>query len=207
MNSAKVISDLKFIQKKGKEIESVFDDLAALRIAVFHDYPYLYEGTVSYEKEYLKTYSNSDRSLLFTVYDGEKMVGATTCIPLKDETAEVRKPFEDAGMDISRIFYFGESILLSEYRGLGLGHRFFDEREAHARSFGNYIMSCFCSVDRGENHPQKPSDYRPNDIFWTKRGYAREPNLQSSMEWPDIGETASSSKKMIFWTRSLNQHT
>ena len=205
MNSAKIISDLKSIQKKGKEIESVFDDLAALRIAVFHDYPYLYEGTVSYEKEYLKTYSNSDRSFLFTVYDGEKMVGATTCIPLKDETAEVRKPFEDAGMDINRIFYFGESILLSEYRGLGLGHRFFDEREAHAGSFGDYNLTCFCSVEREENHPKKPADYRPNDAFWTKRGYIKDSSLEGFMEWPDIGETESSSKKMVFWTKSLTE--
>ena len=154
------MSALSYITKKGSGIESVFDDLAALRIAVFHDYPYLYEGSVEYEKEYLKTYSNSERSFLFAVYDGQKMVGATTCIPLKDETAEVRKPFEDAGFDIDTIFYFGESILLPEYRGLGLGHRFFDEREAHARSFGKYQMTCFCSVDRGDNHPAKPAGYR-----------------------------------------------
>ena len=199
------LPSLTFITKRGKEIESVFDDLALLRIAVFHDYPYLYEGTVAYEKEYLKIYSNAERSFLFAVYDGEKMVGATTCIPLKDETAEVRKPFEDSNKDINSIFYFGESILLSEYRGSGLGHRFFDEREAHARSFGDYHLTCFCSVDRSENHPKKPADYRPNDVFWTKRGYVKEPLLKCFMEWPDIGETESSSKKMIFWTKSLTE--
>ena len=198
------MSALKYITKKGSRIESVFDDLAALRIAVFHDYPYLYEGSVEYEKEYLKIYSDSERSFLFAVYDGQKMVGATTCIPLKDETAEVRKPFEDVGFDIKTVFYFGESILLPEYRGLGLGHRFFDEREAHARSFGNYTTTCFCSVDRGEHHPAKPEEYRPNDAFWQKRGYIKEPSLQSFMDWPDIGETKSSAKKMIFWVRKLD---
>lgn len=196
---------LTFISKTGAAIETVFDDLAALRIAVFHDYPYLYEGNVEYERAYLKTYFQSERSFLFAVYDGNRMVGATTCIPLKDETAEVRQPFEDAGFDVASVFYFGESILLPDYRGLGLGHRFFDEREAHARHFGNYTMSCFCSVDRGDNHPLKPEDYRPNDAFWIKRGYRKESSLQSTMEWPDTGESVSSSKTMIFWIKSLSQ--
>ncbi|MCF2520608.1 GNAT family N-acetyltransferase [Dyadobacter sp. CY351] len=195
---------LTFASYKGVEIASVVEALGALRIAVFHDYPYLYEGSLDYEKEYLQIYVQSERAFLFAVFDKGKMVGATTCIPLTDEAAEVRKPFEDAGFDISTIFYFGESILLPEYRGLGLGHRFFDEREAHARSFGHYNLCCFCSVDRGENHPAKPADYRPNDAFWIKRGYVKEPALQSSMEWPDIGETASSSKQMIFWIKPLD---
>ncbi|MCF2490230.1 GNAT family N-acetyltransferase [Dyadobacter sp. CY347] len=195
---------LTFASYKGLEIAAVVEALGALRIAVFHDYPYLYEGSLDYEKEYLQIYVQSERAFLFAVFDGEKMVGATTCIPLTDEAAEVRKPFEDAGFDISNIFYFGESILLPQYRGLGLGHRFFDEREAHTRSFGHYHLCCFCSVDRGENHPARPADYRSNDAFWIKRGYIKEPALQSTMEWPDIGETSSSAKQMIFWIKPLD---
>ena len=194
---------LTFTAYRGVEIATVVEALGALRIAVFHDYPYLYEGSLDYEKDYLQIYVQSERAFLFSVFDNGKMVGATTCIPLADEAAEVRKPFEDAGFDISTIFYFGESILLPEYRGLGLGHRFFDEREAHARSFGNFKLSCFCSVERGDNHPAKPANYRPNDAFWLKRGYVKEPSLQSIMEWPDIGEMSSSAKKMIFWTKTL----
>ncbi|REA62307.1 GNAT family N-acetyltransferase [Dyadobacter luteus] len=195
--------NLTFIRKTGSEIESVFDDLAALRIAVFHDFPYLYEGSVAYEKEYLKIYSNSKDAFLFAVYDGDKMVGATTCIPLTDETDEVKKPFIDAGSDVSKIFYFGESILLHEYRGLGLGHRFFDERESHAKSFDSYSLTCFCSVDRADNHPAKPTDYRPNDLFWIKRGYQKEPSLVSYMQWLDIGDNEETLKKMVFWVREL----
>ena len=191
---------LSYLTKQGAAIESVFDDLAKLRIAVFRDFPYLYEGSLDYEKEYLKTYANSERAFLFAVYDGDKMVGATTCIPLSDETAEVQAPFKDAGLDIDSIFYFGESILLFQYRGLGLGHRFFDEREKHAASFGTYKTTCFCSVER-INHPAQPADYRPNDAFWIKRGYHKVPELKATMEWPDIGETESTPKTMIFWMK------
>ncbi len=194
---------LSFIQKKGAEITTVFEDLANLRITVFRDFPYLYEGSVDYEMEYLKIYSQTEKALLFAVYDGSKMVGATTCIPLADEAPEVRLPFEKAGLTIDSIFYFGESILLKEYRGLGLGHRFFDEREAHARSFGNFKTTCFCAVDRGENHPLQPENYRPNDAFWLKRGYQKELSLQSTFEWPDINESVSTPKTMIYWKRAL----
>lgn len=195
---------LTFITLKGPETASVFEDLAKLRIAVFKSYPYLYEGSVAYEMEYLKIYAESERSLLFAVYDGNEMVGATTCIALADEAPEVRRPFEKAGMDVNSIFYFGESILLSQYRGLGLGHRFFDEREAHARSFETYQLLCFCSVDRGELHPEKPAGYRSNNVFWQKRGYTESPSLRSTMDWPDIGEAESSSKPMIFWIKTID---
>ncbi|MFD1142267.1 GNAT family N-acetyltransferase [Larkinella insperata] len=197
------MQSLSFQTKQGREIESVFDGLAALRIAVFRDYPYLYEGTIDYEKAYLKTYSRSERSFLFAIYDGPAMVGATTCIPLSDETADVRQPFEAAGFDGSTIFYFGESILLPEYRGLGLGHRFFDEREAHARSFGRYQTACFCAVERPEDHPAKPADYRPNDAFWLKRGYSKVLSLRTYMEWPDRGAEVSTRKPMVYWMRDL----
>jgi hypothetical protein len=188
---------------KGKEIETVFEDLANLRITVFKEYPYLYKGSISYEKEYLKIYTNSNESFLFTVYDADKMVGATTCIPLADETLEVKKPFQDSGFDVDSIFYFGESILLHPYRGLGIGNRFFDEREKHARSFGTYNMTCFCSVARPDNHPLKPINYQPHDKFWTKRGYKKNDALQSQFDWLDINETVSASKPMIYWTKNI----
>jgi len=196
--------NLSFIAKNGSEIASVFEDLGKLRITVFRDFPYLYEGTLEHEMDYLQTYADSPRAFLFAVYDGLTMVGATTCIPLADETDDVRLPFEQAGFNFDSIFYFGESILLPSYRGIGLGHRFFDEREAHARSSGIYTTTCFCAVERDENHPANPPEYRPNDTFWTKRGYSKKPSLQSTFEWLDIGQTQPTAKKMVYWMRQLD---
>jgi GNAT superfamily N-acetyltransferase len=195
--------DLRFEQRSGRDITAVFPELARLRIVVFRDFPYLYEGTEEYEMHYLQTYDNAPNSLLFSVYDGDEMVGATTCIPLLDETPEVQKPFIEAGYDLAKVFYFGESVLLPAYRGLGLGHRFFDAREAHARSFGRYELLCFCAVVRPDDHPLKPAGYQPLDGFWQKRGYQKEPRLQSLFDWPDIGETTSTAKPMVYWTRQL----
>ena len=203
MDKVGVINTLRYVVKKGAAILSAVDDFAGVRMRVFHEFPYLYEGTLEHEREYLPTDCNAAHAYLFAVYDGQKMIGATTCIPLKDEVEEVRQPFLDAGMDIDKIFYFGESVLLPEYRGMGLGHRFFDEREAHVRSFGTYRYMAFCAVNREANHPLKPDDYRPNDAFWIKRGYSKNPDLVCSMSWLDIGETAKTKKSLTFWMKAL----
>ena len=197
------MSTFQFVTKKGKDISSIFDDLAQLRITVFSAYPYLYDGTIEYEKEYLSTYSRAERSFLFGVYSEGRMVGATTCIPLKDETPEVRAPIESAKLDIDRIFYFGESILLPEFRGKGLGHRFFDEREAHVRQFGTYNKTCFLAIERDANHSARPPDYHSNEKFWKKRGYVIQPSLQAKMEWSDIDQRQASVKTLIFWMKDI----
>jgi GNAT superfamily N-acetyltransferase len=187
----------------GPQFSTVFDDLAALRITVFREFPYLYEGSVEYEKAYLETYARSDRSLGMLLYDAGQLVGATTCLPLTDETDEVQTPFQAAGYDLNAVFYFGESILLPAYRGQGWGHRFFDEREVHARSFGTYRLTCFCAVQRPADHPMRPANYRPHDAFWQGRGYQKAPELTTSFDWPDLGETEFTSKPMTFWTRPI----
>lgn len=194
---------LTFVRKTGPEIAACFDELARLRIAVFRDFPYLYEGSLDYEKAYLQTYINSERAFLFAVYEGDQLVGATTCLPLTDETEAVQKPFQEAGYDLSTVFYFGESILLPAYRGMGLGNRFFDEREAHAARFGTYRFTCFCAVARPDDHALRPADYRPLDAFWIKRGYRKETRLQSQFDWTDIDQPESTSKPMIYWLRPL----
>ncbi len=195
--------ELNFKTYRGTEIASVFEPLGKLRIAVFKDWPYLYEGSLDYEVSYLRTYANSPRSFLFAALDGDEMIGATTCIPLSDETADVQEPFLLANLDVSTIFYFGESVLLPQYRGQGLGHRFFNEREAHARSFGNYKFTCFCGVVRPAEHPARPEGYRPLDEFWRGRGYLPKSELQSQFEWLDIGADAPTKKPMLYWLKPV----
>lgn len=186
----------------GDEMRARLDDLARLRIAVFRAWPYLYKGTMGHEREYLPRYAEARTGTLVVARDGERIVGASTALGLDEEGDTVRAPFEAAGMDLSRIFYFGESVLLPEYRGQGVGVRFFEEREAAARAHG-YSHAAFCSVVRPEDHPARPADYVPLDGFWARRGYVKRPDLVGTFHWKDIGDAGESPKPMVYWMKTL----
>ncbi|WP_309381214.1 GNAT family N-acetyltransferase [Cerasicoccus frondis] len=187
----------------GPDVAPYRDDLARLRIRVFRDFPYLYEGAMDYEAHYLQRYLDCSECIFVLVFDGEMVVGASTALPMEYEVGEFTAPFVREGYEIGKIFYFGESVLLPEYRGQGLGHRFFDEREAFARELGRFNLTTFCAVERPEDHPLKPVDYRPHDVFWGKRGYAKHPELATTFEWQDVDQPVETAHPMVFWTREI----
>jgi len=184
----------------GPELAPFIDGLGRLRIEVFREYPYLYDGSLEYEREYLKSYLNSARSLVALVLDNGAVVGATTCVPLVDEGPEFQEPFLKAGFDLGGICYFGESLLLPAYRGRGLGKEFFRRREAHAQSLGAKITT-FCAVDRAHDHPLRPADYQPLDRLWKSQGFMKHPELQATFVWKETGEAEESAKTLTFWLK------
>lgn len=185
----------------GPALEPHLDALGQLRITVFRDYPYLYDGSLDYERDYLRTYLSSPDSLVVLAFDGDQVVGATTCLPLRHEGPEFQAAFLKAGYDINTICYFGESILLPQYRGQSIGKAFFTHREAHARSLPGIQITAFCAVDRPADHPLRPASYQPLDNFWLKQGYTRHPELQARFIWKEIGEDAESAKTLTFWLK------
>ncbi|MES2884788.1 MAG: GNAT family N-acetyltransferase [Pseudomonadota bacterium] len=176
--------------------------LATLRLTVFRDWPYLYDGTLDYEQRYLETYASCSDSIAVLAWDDAQCVGATTALPMRNAEASMRTPFEEAALETSNTLYFGESVVLASHRGRGIGVAFFELREAHALALG--LRRCaFCAVDRPASHPLKPADYTPNDAFWTRRGYARQPALQCTFDWLDRGEPAPTPHTLTYWLRDL----
>lgn len=186
----------------GEAVHAVVPDLARLRVAVFRDWPYLYEGSLDYERTYLAKYAHLPRATVVLARDGDMIVGASTALPLADAEAELRAPFLGAAIDPARVYYYGESVLLAPYRGQGAGVRFFAERENRARALG-FEIAAFCGVVRQADHPARPKDYVPLDAFWTKRGFHSRPDLTASFEWRDVGSAAATRKPMAFWLKEL----
>ncbi len=186
----------------GDALEAALDAVARLRIAVFREWPYLYDGDPVYERRYLRTYRDSAGAILVGAFDDGRLVGASTGTPMEDHGDEFGAAFAASGIALSDIFYCAESVLLPEYRGRGLGHAFFDTREAHARKLGR-THSAFCRVVRPAEHPLHPASYRPLDGFWKKRGYAPLEGAVAQYSWKDVGEAGETPKPMQFWIRKL----
>ncbi len=186
----------------GAELEAHLDDVARLRIAVFRDWPYLYDGTLEYERAYVQTYRDNPGALLVGAFDAGILVGASTSTFMEDHAEAFSAPLAKVGVPVKDILYGAESVLLPAYRGQGLGHRFVDLREAHARAHGRSHVA-FCSVLRGGDHPARPQTYRTNEAFWMGRGYAPLPGVMAEFSWKDVGDTGESLKPLQFWMRAL----
>ncbi len=185
----------------GQAASAHADTLARLRIEVFREWPYLYDGSEAYERDYLTTYFQCPQSLILVAWAGQQIVGASTALPLADADPDMQAPFIQAGLSLTEWLYFGESVVLPEYRGLGLGVGFFAERESHALSLG--LRYCtFCAVERPNDHPARPRHYFGNERFWENRGYLPM-DLRCHFDWPDIGSDATTDKPMRFWKREL----
>lgn len=184
------------------KLPALINEVARLRIEVFRDWPYLYDGDLAYEQAYLRPYLESADAIVVGAWDGEQLVGVSTGAPMEDHAEEFAAPFAATGIDLSTVFYCAESVLLPTYRGQGVGSRFFDEREAQARRLGRTFVY-FCAVIRPADHPSRPDGYVPHDGFWRSRGYAPMDGVTASFAWRDRGDPAETPKPMQFWGKTL----
>jgi hypothetical protein len=186
---------------RGPEIAALVDPFAQLRIAVFRDWPYIYDGDLDYERRYLADYTRAD-SLMVAAFDGDRLVGGSTGLPLSDHS-EVAADLADALPDDSKnIYYCAESVLLSSHRGQGAYRSFFALREAHAQSL-NCTYAIFASVIRPHDHPLRPKDAQPLDPIWRRYGYAPLPGVTTTISWRDIGEARETPKPLQVWMKRL----
>lgn len=186
----------------GAALDGALDDVARLRIAVFRDWPYLYDGDVAYERRYLQVYRDSPDAVVVGAFDGDRLVGAATGMPLADHADDFAGAFEGSGIDMGEVFYCAESVLLPDCRGQGIGHRFFDAREAHAKKLG-FGKVAFCGVVRPADHPLRPDGARSLEPFWRGRGYASLPGVVARFSWKDIDQQAETDHPLQFWMREI----
>jgi GNAT superfamily N-acetyltransferase len=187
---------------KGAALADAIPDIAGLRIAVFRDFPYLYDGDLAYEESYLAPYVTTPEAAIVGAFDGARLIGAATGMPLTAHADDFSAAFAASDMPMEEVFYCAESVLLPEYRGQGAGHAFFDHREAAARALGLRFCA-FCSVIRPPDHPARPEGYRPLHGFWRARGYAPLEGVIASFSWKDLGDAEATRKDLQFWGRRL----
>ncbi len=186
----------------GAAIATRIDDVARLRIAVFHEFPYLYDGDMEYEKRYMKTFAAARHSVLVLALDGARVSGASTGLPMAEEPEAIQAPFRERGYDPARVFYFSESVLEPAFRGQGIGVEFFRLREQWARQLGCFDLLAFCAVVRPADHPLCPPGHQPLDAFWERRGFSPT-DMYCHMQWKDRDALEESTKSLRFWIKPL----
>jgi len=189
---------------RGEHILSWIDSLARLRIEVFREFPYLYDGDNDYERAYVSTYAKCTDSVFVLARDGDEVIGVSTAVPLIAESPSIQQPFIKANIPVNSVFYFGESVLKKSYRGQGLGKAFMRERETAAKQHHGIQWAAFCAVIRPDNHPKRPPDHRPLDPFWKNCGFLPQPEMQTLFHWKELSEPTESPKPMQFWLKPLS---
>ncbi len=186
----------------GDAIKKAIPDLAALRIKIFRDYPYLYDGNLKSEDALLKFYAESTGAYIMVLLDDARVIGAATVIPMEDNPEELGSALSTNGYQLTDFIYFGELLLLPPYRGQGFGHAFFNNGEEYGRKIGRRY-SALCTVVRPENHPLKPKNYRSLDTFWHQRGYVPIDGAIASASWREVGAASEALNSLQFWMRRL----
>ena len=144
----------------GRQFKQHINTVANLRISIFKEYPYLYDGNMASEADYLNSYSVSKNSILIMVKDKEKIVGAVTGIPLFETDEMFLTPFVKHHFSIHSIFYLGEILLLKKYRGKGIGYKMYKMFEDLVRQNKQYEKIAIAEVLRNKNRSKKTRKLR-----------------------------------------------
>ncbi|HAB99118.1 MAG TPA: GNAT family N-acetyltransferase [Parachlamydiales bacterium] len=185
----------------GKEIIPYIPKIAELRIAIFREYPYLYEGEMSYEERYLLMYSQTSHAMLVIAEDDHRVVGAVTGLPLTESMEEIKDLFLNKHIPSERIFYLGEIVLLQEYRKKNIGYLMYQQFEKAIKEMGLYEKIALCEVVRAKNDLRKPPNYQSLNRFWERQGDLKRPDLIANFSWKEIGAAKETKKPMVFWIK------
>ncbi len=184
----------------GPLVTACLDDLASLRLEIFREFPYLYDGVRDGELRYLGLYAETPDALVVTVTDAGKTIGAATGIPLRYETQEMISSFTLTGYPGEPIYYVGELLFYPEYRNRGLGQRLLSLVEERVRSLGKYPTLTCATVERPQDHPLRPPDYTPIERFLARTGFALLPGVTTRLTWREI-DGSTPAHVMNFWSK------
>lgn len=186
----------------GAAIADALDDLATLRLDIFPEYPYLYQGRREDELTYLGTYAEAPDACVILAYDGSAVIGAATGMPLIQEDAQLRDAFAGKALPLDEVYYVGELLFRPAYRNGGMGQKLLDRLESHIRSLGRYHTLTCATVERPDDHPLRPRDYIPITRFLARTGFVRLSGVTTSFIWREI-DGVKRDHPMQFWSKDL----
>lgn len=186
----------------GTAIADLLEDLATLRLEIFREYPYLYQGRRVDELEYLGNYVEAPDACVIPAYDGTAVVGAATGMPLIHEDPQLPEAFSGSSFPLNQLYYVGELLFYPAYRGQGLGRMLLARLESHVRSLGSFRSLTCATVERPDDHPLRPRHYIPITRFLARTGFDRLPGVTTNFVWRET-DGVKRDHPMQFWIKKL----
>lgn len=191
----------------GESLENLRSFVVNLRITIFKEYPYLYEGNVKEENAYFDWFSKLPNTAIAVAYLDAKPIGFTSGTSFVDFDEHFQGSvdiFTKAKLEAKNYYYFPEILILPEHDNDLINYRLFEALENHAKKL-NYKSGCFVTEEH-ESHPLKPQDYKPLDYLWHLLDYTKSA-LIINFSWSTIQADKSSKDKkhaLIYWLKKLN---
>ncbi len=186
----------------GPAIAEVLEVLATLRLDIFLEYPYLYQGRREDERAYLRSYAEKPDAGVLLAYEDEAVIGAATGMPLIHEDAQLQDAFADTALPLDTLYYVGELLFLPAYRNGGLGQQLLAQMENRIRAFGRYRALTCATIERPDDHPLRPRDDIPITRFLARTGFVRLPGVVTHFAWRET-DGVTRDHVMQFWIKDL----
>ena len=190
-------AELEYKSYTGPEAREFFEDIARLRISEFKPYPYLYDGNISCERQYLESYFVCPDTLIILVFDQGQVVGFSSSIPLVADMGEIKNTFVNANYNLEQWLYIGEVIIQDPYQRQGALNKFLEEHGKHAQNLGLTKLTAMF-VDRPANHTLKPKDYFPTELLFEKKGW-RDLQIDIKLKWKQVDTGQEENNTLSFW--------
>ena len=184
-------------------IESCLEPLAALRLEIFREYPYLYEGLREDELCYLKSYVAAPDACVILSQESGTIEGAVTGMPLIHEDAQMLSAFTENSLDVEGFYYVGELLLYQAFRNRGLGSKLLGQMEAHIRSLGKYCKLTCATLERPDDNPARPLESTPITRFLAHSCFVMLPGVTTQFPWRET-DGVKREHLMQFWVKELS---
>lgn len=191
---------------QGDAIAELIPFIAEQRLAIFKEYPYLYQGNYEGEYMYLAWFASLPHSAVAVAYQNSQPIGFFTGTAFADFAPHFQgsfELFENAGLDPAIYYYLSEAIVLPEYRNKSLCRHMTQALEQYARARG-FSAGCF-TCEQHEHHPLKPAGYKELGPLFAKLGY-RKTELTIFFAWDTIqldGSIKAASHPLTYWVRDF----
>lgn len=186
----------------GSAITDHLDDLASLRLEIFAEFPYLYQGKREDEISYLSGYAKTPGAIVILAEADGRVVGAATGMPLIHEDAALRDPVTTAGLSIETFYYVGELLFYPAWRGAGMGLQLLSKMEEEIHTLGGYDQIICATVERPDDHPARPAGHISITRFLARTGFSRIEGATTGFTWLEP-DGIKRDHPMLLWSKPL----